>query len=121
MILTKLAQAVINPNQPIPTDNPVVTGLNIFGLFSGLGTADLRLVIANLIRLALGFIGIIMMIMIIWGGFLWLTAGGNDDQTAKAKGTLVNAIIGLVIILAANSIVMYLISALTVSTGAPLL
>lgn len=121
MILTKLAQAIINPNQPTSAGNPIITGLDIFGAFSGLGTADIRVIVANIIRLVLSFIGIIMVIMIIWGGFLWLTAGGSDEQTSKAKSTLINAIIGLIIILAANSIVTYLINALVSSSGTPAL
>lgn len=112
---------VINPNQlpnyPDVLGNPVRNGLNIFGFYSGFANTDIRLIIANIIGAVMSFIGIIMVVLIIWGGFLWLTSGGNEEQVAKAKSTLINAVIGLIIILAANSIVNFLVNSLTTSTG----
>ena len=57
--------------------------------------------IGAIIQLLLSFLGIFFLLLTIYGGFLWMTARGNDAQTAKARNILQNAIIGLIIILVA--------------------
>jgi len=54
--------------------------------------------IADIIRSLLAMLGIVLVILIIYGGFLWMTAGGNEEQVSKAKKILRNAVIGIVII-----------------------
>ncbi len=60
---------------------------------------DVRIVLAKLINIFLGFLGIIFLILIIYGGFMWMTANGQDDRVTKAKSLLVAGIIGLIIVL----------------------
>jgi len=55
--------------------------------------------------------------LIIYAGFLWMTAGGNPEQVDKAKQWLTNAIIGLAIILAAYAISGFVIDNLFAATG----
>lgn len=52
----------------------------------------------------LGFLGLIFLILIIWDGIKWMTAGGNEDQITKAKTGIKNRAIGLTIILLARLI-----------------
>jgi amino acid transporter len=61
-----------------------------------------------LIGAALSFIGIIFMVLIIYGGLLWMTARGNDQQVEKAKNLITQSFIGLIIILAAYAITAYI-------------
>lgn len=75
----------------------------------GLGTADLKTTVTNIINWVLGLLGIIAVIMILYGGFIWLTAAGNEENITKAKNILSAAIIGLVIILLAWAIVNYVL------------
>lgn len=75
----------------------------------GLGTSDLRTTVTNIINWVLGLLGIIAVIMILYGGFIWLTAAGNEENVTKAKNILSAAIIGLVIILLAWAIVNYVL------------
>jgi len=84
----------------------------------GLPATDIRLIIANIIRIALALLGVILLGLILYGGFLWMTAGGNDEQIGKAKKVLVNAVIGLIIILSAYSIVWFIMRMLGVEGGA---
>jgi len=56
-------------------------------------------VLVNIINVLLGFTGIVFLILLIYGGFLWMTARGNEDQVAKAKKIVQEVIIGLIIIL----------------------
>ena len=83
----------------------------------GLGTADLRTAVVNVTRAALGFLGIIAVIIILWGGFQWMTAGGDSDKIGKAKNTIIRGIVGLVIILLAYAIANFVITQILEVTG----
>ncbi|RLC38968.1 hypothetical protein DRH27_00905, partial [Candidatus Falkowbacteria bacterium] len=74
------------------------------------GESDLRVMIVNVVRFALGFLGIIAVVMIMYGGWLWMTASGQPERIEKAKRTLIAAVIGLIIILAAFAIVTFVIN-----------
>jgi len=68
---------------------------------------DPRLVAANIIRVLLGLLGTIFVVLIVYAGFLWMTAGGNEENVKKAKGYIFNAIIGLCIVLSAYGITFF--------------
>ncbi len=85
---------------------------------TSLGNSDLTSVIGNIIKVFLGLLGIIFLIIFIYSGFLWMTAGGDDKQVARAKKMLINAVVGLVIILFAYGITAFIINALLDATGA---
>ena len=70
-------------------------------------------VAGTIIGAILAFVGVIFLVLTIYGGFLWMTAGGNPDQIKKAKGLIVNSIIGLVIVLAAYAIVSFVLTSIT--------
>lgn len=69
-------------------------------------------VVALLVSLA----GVVVFIFLVYGGYLWLTAGGNEDQVTKAKEIIKNSIIGLVLLMAAG-IITYTIYNLVVSSA----
>lgn len=54
-----------------------------------------------LVNTFLSLIGIIFIILIIYAGFKWMTAGGNEEQVTKAKSTIVNSVIGIVVVMGA--------------------
>ncbi|NUM25725.1 MAG: VWA domain-containing protein [Candidatus Buchananbacteria bacterium] len=93
------------------------TGLG-YGTFSGLGTQDLRVSVMNVVRAILGFLGVLAIVIIFYGGFIWMTAGGNADRIATAKKILTNAVIGLVIIFTSFAITSFVINQLINATGA---
>ena len=62
---------------------------------------------ATLIRAVLGLTGIIALIIIIYAGFLYLTASGHAEQIKKAQNMLVYAAIGLVLIFGAYTLASY--------------
>ncbi|MBT4496031.1 hypothetical protein HOC73_04790, partial [bacterium] len=84
---------------------------------TGLGSSSLPELIVRIIQIALGFLGILALIVILYGGYTWLSSGGNQDKVADAKKILVNGVIGLVIILSAFSIVTFLITRIFDATG----
>lgn len=83
----------------------------------GLGSADLKETIINVIKWALGLLGLVAVIVILYGGFLWLTSRGNEQQIDKAKRVLINGVIGLVIILLSWAIVLFVQRFVTNSTN----
>ncbi len=60
--------------------------------------------LGTIVSVALGFLGVIFIILIIWAGYNWMTAGGNEEKVSKARHTIVRAIIGLIIIVSSYAI-----------------
>lgn len=77
----------------VPTIKPVTT------------TLDPKKIVTNIINAALFFIGAIALIFVIWGGILYVTSGGDSEKTTQARNTLLYAIVGIVIVVLAWSIV----------------
>ncbi len=99
------------------------TGINDAGAVPrmdqlGLGDASLSYLIQQIITVILGFLGVLAVFIILWGGFIWMTAGGEQDKVDKAKKLIVSGIIGLVIIFAAYAIASFVMTRLTSITGA---
>jgi hypothetical protein len=68
-----------------------------------------RIIIGKIINYALTFVGVIFLVLTIYAGFLWMTAGGNEETVKKAKKWLVNSVVGLAIVLAAYSITNFIL------------
>lgn len=73
---------------------------------------DVVQIILNAIRYLLNFIGVIALIMIILGGFLWMTALGNEEKVQKAKKIIISGLTGLIIILLSYAIVAFFVARL---------
>ncbi len=58
----------------------------------------------NIINIALSLLGIIFVLLAIYGGVIFMTARGNEEQTKKAKSVIIQSIIGLIIIISAYAI-----------------
>jgi hypothetical protein len=100
------------------SDNLLFGGLqNQTGNIIGLGDQDPRIIIANIIRVALGFLGIVAVGLIMYAGWLWMTANGNEENIEKAKKILTGAVIGLVIILMSFAIATYILGKILDATG----
>jgi hypothetical protein len=81
--------------------------------------ADFKTTIGRLIKVALGFLGIVAIIIVLIGGFKYMTAGGSDDKVADAKKWIISGIIGLAIILSAYTLTSFVITQLLeASSGA---
>lgn len=88
-----------------------------YGAYTGLGDEDVRFTITQIISVALGLLGIILLVLILYAGFLWMTAAGEEDKIKKAKDILSAAIIGLAIILSAYAITRFVSYNLSQATG----
>ena len=87
-----------------------------YGAATGLGKADVRFTTARIINAALGLLGIIAVVIILYAGFKWMTAGGNEENVKSAQKILMAAVIGLVIILSAYAITRFVMSQLFKAT-----
>jgi len=99
-----------------PTTGPINVYLNEIGGELGLGTRDVRLVIASIINVALGLLGIVAVVLILYAGLTWMTAGGDSKKVDTAKHIMTAAVIGLIIILSAYAIAKFVISSLLTAT-----
>ena len=73
------------------------------------GATSLWTTINTIINVALGMIGLVAVIFIIYGGFQYTTSAGDASKVKKAKDTIVNGVIGLVIALLAFAIVNFVL------------
>ena len=87
-----------------------------FGSMSGLGDesqeGQLVTLIGKLINSFLGLLGVILVILVIYAGYLWMTASGNAAQVDKAKQIISRAVIGLAIVMAAYAIARFVLRAI---------
>lgn len=88
-----------------------------FAKEAGLGSGNLLATITSIIRIALGFLGIISVVIILLGGFKWMTSQGNDTKIGEAKKLIYAGIVGLVIILSAYAIASFVITQISAVTS----
>jgi hypothetical protein len=81
-----------------------------FATTAGLGTGDLATTIGSIVKTAMGFLGIVAVVIILYGGFVWMTAHGDEKRVTTAKNTLGAGIIGLIIVLAAYAITVFVMN-----------
>ncbi|MFA5954197.1 MAG: hypothetical protein WC817_01515 [Patescibacteria group bacterium] len=93
--------------------------LNNIGNELGLSQeTNVKIVVARIIRVLLGFLGIVAVLIVLYGGFQWMTAAGNEERVSSARATLTAGLIGLVIILSAYAIASYIITTILDVTSA---
>ncbi|MCR4278839.1 MAG: Ig-like domain-containing protein [bacterium] len=114
-LLTVLAFMTFAVSQPVFAQ--VTDGLQGVGDTVKLSGTDPRVIAVNIINASLGLLGIILVVIIIYAGFLYMTSGGVPEKTDTAKKWIRNAIIGLIIILSAWGITRFVIDQLLQATG----
>ncbi|MBI5728396.1 MAG: hypothetical protein HY984_01430 [Candidatus Magasanikbacteria bacterium] len=65
--------------------------------------------LGTVIKAVLSFVGVIFLILMVYAGFLWMTAQGKEDQVEKATGIIRTSIIGLIIATGAYTITAFVI------------
>lgn len=82
-----------------PADRPA-----IIDFISG-GQTGIRGLVLTIVNFALTFLGLLAVIMVIYGGFLYVSSGGNEESVNKAKKILLYAVIGIVVIIVSFALV----------------
>jgi hypothetical protein len=73
--------------------------------------------IADIIKVVLGFLGIVFLILILYAGLMWITSAGNEEKISTAKKVMTAAVIGAAIVLSAYAITYFVIDQLLEATG----
>lgn len=94
----------------------IQTQLDAAGGQAGLQSQDPRDTIFSIIRSALSLLGIVFILLTIYAGFLWMTAGGDEGNIDKAKSILTAAVIGLAIIFLSYAITLFVFRVVLVDT-----
>lgn len=108
------------PTCPQETNDPY--GLNCtYNQATGQPAPDTKPSIAEALGSVLnwlfGILGFIFLMLIVWGGIAWMTAGGNEERVNKAKIMINAAIAGLVVVFISFALAEAIIGALGVATG----
>ncbi len=69
-------------------------------------------IISAVINATLSLMGVIFLALIVYGGYLYMTAGGDESKVEKARSTITRAVIGLLIVILAYSIANFVVPAI---------
>ena len=103
-----------------------LTTITYAALDTGVGAVDSNInlsskgpiaVATQVINILMGLLGVIALGLILWSGYIWMTAGGNEEKITQAKKILKNASIGLILILSAWGIAYFVLTRLVGDTG----
>ena len=87
------------------------------GLAPDSGTKTTYAIMGSYINGLLALMGLLFLVLMIYGGFTWMTAAGNEDKVKKAKGIVKGAAIGIALILLALVITNFILSAIATAVG----
>ncbi|MDD4607261.1 MAG: hypothetical protein PHS07_02940 [Patescibacteria group bacterium] len=90
---TNASPSTVSISNPIPENDP-------------------KILVGKIIKAFLGFLGTIALVMVIYGGFMWMTSAGNETKIEKGKNTLLWAVIGLATIFLSYTILTMVFNAL---------
>ena len=79
------------------------------------GTQKIQDIVTLVVNIFSVIVGIVAVIMIIWGGFKYITSGGDSSNVSSAKNTIIYAIIGLVVVALAQFIVQFVLDKVVTS------
>lgn len=97
---TAATDAAADAPPPPPTRTP-----GEFGYRNPLGNVSLNSLIGRIIRTVLGFVGALFLAMFVYGGVTWMLAGGDSKKVESGRTTLLNAIMGIVIVAISYSVI----------------
>lgn len=83
---------------------------------AGYKDTDLYTIIGTVISAALAILGVIFLVLIVYAGYIWMIARGDEAKVEKSKNTIINSTIGLVIVLSAYAITNYILTAVLKAT-----
>lgn len=86
---------------------------NLQNLQKGIGgdvPTDISVVVGNIIKTVLSLVGIIFLVLMVYAGYLWMTARGEDEQVSKAKEIIKSSIAGLFVVVSSYAITVFITS-----------
>ena len=107
VILAILSFALFAPTSAIEFD----PGKN-YKRALNLPDTDIENLSIRVIQYILGFMGIVAISIIIWGGFVWMTSAGNEERVKMAKEVIKWAVVGMVVVMLAWTIVVFVFTSI---------
>ncbi len=102
----------------LPVLLAIETGLDVTRNAAGYaGTGSVTLIVGRAIQIALGALGIVFILFLIYGGVLWMIARGDKTKVEQASRMITNTTIALVVIIASYAIATYVVGALVQVTA----
>lgn len=95
IIAVRFAQLVADPGTKLPNQN--------------ITEGNLQTTIVNVLNVVFGTLGAIAVLIIVIAGFQYILSSGDPSKTAKAKNTILYALIGLVVALSSGAIVNFVL------------
>jgi Type IV secretion system pilin len=83
------------------------------------GNTDITQVVGTVIKGALGLVGVVFLILMIYAGYLWMIARGNTEKVERSLDTIKAAIIGIIIVALAYAITDFVINQVLAKNSAP--
>ena len=99
-LIPAASAAILNPTD-VPPSITEATG----------GQSNLRPLIITIVDYFLGFLGLLAVIMVVYGGVTYVSSAGEDEAIGKAKKIIMYALIGMVVILLAFVLVRAILGA----------
>ena len=88
-------------------------GLGEFTTGAGItGETSLPLIIGRIVKIIISLLGLVAAVIIIIGGFKWMTSAGNEEKITAAKKLMINGLIGLILVILAYAIATFIITQL---------
>ena len=87
-----------------PGDKTERSPLDLFGLY---------------LNLMLAFVGVVFIVQVVHGGYLWMTASGNEEQLKKAQSKITNGAVGAAIVFLAYVVTAFVLYLVTDWAGVP--
>ena len=113
LILAQVAQGTSNIQNLKGSTNKLGT----IGKAYGETQKTLPDLVGGIIKTALTLLGVIFLILTVYGGYKWMLARGESKEVETAKDIMTRAIIGLIIVLAAYAITYFVVARLTQEAG----
>lgn len=94
------------------------TGLPVTATNAGLktGTFSLEQFVGTVINAVLGIIGVVFLVLVVYGGLLWMLSEGDENKVGKARGLILHSMIGLILVLAAYAVTNFVVNAIITQT-----
>lgn len=81
--------------------------------------AGFAFIVGRIVGYLLAFAGVVFIILIVYGGWLWMSAQGNEEQVGNAQKQIRNAVIGIIVVFSAFVITWAVLEAVTLGLGEP--
>ncbi|HOZ53205.1 MAG TPA: pilin [bacterium] len=112
-----LSMAQTNDTE-VPTPAPA-SQMDLFQQNAGFSSAPAENIVANIISMVLGLLGILFVVLMIFSGYQWMMAGGNEETVKTAQKRIKNAVIGLVIVVMAYAVTAFVFKSLPGGSSDP--